>query len=109
MGRPYRVKVKDGASNWTQINLYNDGSPHILNNYTELKVSLSDGVNTYEADSANVPLVFDASPGGGKFNVRLGKVSAPVGLYYLDVYYKDLTHPDYVMFTAERSLIVEVR
>jgi len=108
-GDPYRVKVKDGASNWTQITLYNDGEPHILNNYTELKVSLSDGVNTYEADSANDPLIFDASPGGGKFNVRLGKVSAPAGNYYLDVYYKDLTHPDYVMFTADRSLIVEVR
>ena len=107
-GDKFRARVKAGGSNWTQIQLYNDGSPHLLNNYTELRVQFSDGTNTYTGSSLTSPEFFDVSPGEGKFNVRLGRFNVPAGIYLTDVYYFDLEHSNGVLFTDDRNFVVTV-
>lgn len=107
-GDKFRARVKAGGSNWTQIQLYNDGSPHLLNNYTELRVEFSDGTNTYTGSSLTNPEFFDVSPGEGKFNVRLGRFNVPAGIYLTDVYYFDLEHSNGVLFTDDRNFVVTV-
>lgn len=109
-GDPYKAYTDFEGDNWTRFQFYEEGVAFDLGNIKKLTVTLTDSSGTEYTKSSDVNgNLFNLLVGGGKADVRIGQIGAPIGLYYCDLFYFDSTHLKGVRFTAKRSIIIEVR